>query len=193
MGRARWRPLVSVWVIAAAVGGVLAAASVSGSPDPADKTTAPSARFTENGDGTVTDNRTGLIWLQDASCDELPRTDRSGRAYGTTAIAAAADLTDSICGLRDGSRAGDWRLPSRSELLSLLDLQFHDPALPNAAGLAQWAADDPFSGVESTYYWSSTPLASDPLFVWCVDLADGIVFYAYEVNYYYVWPVRGGG
>ena len=63
--------------------------------------------------------------------------------------------------------------------------------MPNAAITAKWAADDPFSGVESTYYWTSTPLASDSLFVWCVVLSDGIVFYSYEVNYYYIWPVRG--
>ena len=192
MGRMpRWL-FVWGWVLAAIVGGALAAASASDSPAPVKEATAVSARFTRNGDGTVTDNRTGLIWLQDASCADLPRTDRSGRAYGTTAIAAAADLADSICGLTDGSRAGDWRLPSRAELISLLDLRFSDPALPNGAGAQKWATDDPFSDVESTYYWSSTPLASDPLFVWCVDLADGVVFYAYEVNYYYLWPVRGG-
>jgi hypothetical protein len=153
---------------------------------------APGARFTDNGDGTVTDNRTGLIWLRDASCAELPRTDDSGRAYGTTAVEAARDLAEPGCGLSDGSRAGDWRLPGRGELESLLALEFYDPALPNAAGTAKWSAGDPFSGVESSYYWSSDELASDPLFVWCVDLSDGIVFYAYEVNYYYVWPVRGG-
>ena len=154
--------------------------------------TRPSPRFTKNGDGTVTDNRTGLIWLQDASCAELPRTDRAGRAYGTTAVSSAADLADPVCGLSDGSQAGDWRLPNRFELESLLDLEFYDPALPNAAGTAKWAVDDPFSGVESSYYWSSATLADNPLFVWCVDLSDGVVFYAYEVNYYYLWPVRGG-
>ena len=28
----------------------------------------PSPRFTDKGDGTVTDNLTGLIWLKDANC-----------------------------------------------------------------------------------------------------------------------------
>ncbi len=152
----------------------------------------PGSRFTDNGDGTVTDNRTGLTWLRDASCEELPKSDDSGRAYGTTAVEASAELADPGCGLSDGSRVGDWRLPSRAELESLLALEFHDPALSNAAGTAKWAEGDPFSGVEPTYYWSSDELASDPVFVWCVDLSDGVVFYAYEVNYYYVWPVRGG-
>mgnify|MGYP000001720609 CR=1 FL=1 len=62
----------------------------------------------------------------------------------------------------------------------------------NAAGAGKWAPDDPFEGVETTYYWTSTPLAADPTYVWCVDLFEGVVFYAYEVNYYYVWPVRSG-
>ena len=157
-----------------------------------DATAAASARFTANGDGTVTDSRTGLVWLGDASCAELPKTDGSGRAYGTTAVTAAAELADGVCGLVDGSRPGDWRLPSRQELESLLDLGFSDPALSNAAGAAKWAPGDPFEGVETTYYWTSTTLAADPTYVWCVDLFEGAVFYAYEVNYYYVWPVRGG-
>ena len=29
----------------------------------------PSPRFTDNGNGTVTDNLTGLTWLEDANCD----------------------------------------------------------------------------------------------------------------------------
>ena len=150
-------------------------------------------RFEVNDDGTVTDTRTGLVWLEDASCAELPRTDDSGRAYGSTAILAAGDLAAPACGLADGSVAGDWRLPSRAELESVLDLGFARPALSNAAGSARWSAGDPFTGVETSYYWSSTPLAEDPTYVWCVDLYDGVVFYSYEVNYYYVWPVRDGG
>ena len=150
-------------------------------------------RFIDNGDGTVTDSRTGLVWLRDASCAELPRTDDAGRAYGSTAVVAAAELGEPACGLADGSRPGEWRLPVRAELESLLDLERFEPALSNAAGDAGWADGDPFAGVEPTYYWSSTSLANDPTFVWCVDLSDGVVFYAYEVNYYYVWPVRGGG
>jgi len=152
----------------------------------------PNPRFTKNGDGTVMDNPTGLIWLQDASCATLPRTDGSGRAFGATAVSAANALGDPVCGLSDGSQAGDWRLPSRFELESLQDLEFYKPALSNAVGTAKWSEDDPFSGVESSCYWSSAILANDSTYVWCVDLYDGIVFYAYEVNYYYVWPVRGG-
>ena len=151
---------------------------------------APPPRFTANGDGTVTDHRSGLVWLRDASCAELPKTDSAGRAYGSTAVAAAAELADGICGLEDGSRAGDWRLPDRAELESVLDLAFSAPALSNSAGTARWSPGDPFAGVETTYYWSSTSLATDATYVWCVDLFEGVVFYAYEVNYYYVWPVR---
>ena len=32
-------------------------------------------RFTDMGDGTIRDNVSGLIWLKDASCDNLPHTD----------------------------------------------------------------------------------------------------------------------
>ncbi len=149
-------------------------------------------RFTDHGDGTVEDNLTGLVWLQDASCAALPKTDKAGRAFGVTAVAVASALADPVCGLTDGSQAGDWRLPNRFELESLLDLDYDDPALSDAAGTAKWTDGDPFAGVESSYYWTSATLASDSTYVWGVDLYDGIVFYAYEINYYYVWPVRGG-
>ena len=68
-----------------------------------------STRFTDMGDGTIRDNETGLIWLKNASCSELPGTDTSGRADWDTATAAAAGLENGTCGLTDGSAAGDWR------------------------------------------------------------------------------------
>ena len=40
----------------------------------------PNPRFTDNGDGTVTDNLTGLIWLKHASCGDLYGTNSGGWA-----------------------------------------------------------------------------------------------------------------
>ena len=74
----------------------------------------PNPRFTDNTDGTVTDNLTGLIWLQDAHCMAI------SPAIWTTALTNANTLATGACGLTDSSMAGDWRLPSVNELQSLI-------------------------------------------------------------------------
>jgi hypothetical protein len=150
----------------------------------------PDPRFVDNGDGTVSDRLTGLIWLKDASCSELPGADALGRAPWVTALTAATALADGTCGLSDGSEAGWWRLPSRFELESLLDLEYRSPALSDAAGTGQWSEDDPFSGVTSNYYWTSTSNAYDPAYAWHVRLDCGCVYGTVKPTSYYVWPVR---
>ena len=73
----------------------------------------PSPRFTDNGNGTVTDNLTGLIWLKNASC--------YGQMPWTNALNVANALASGSCGLTDGSIAGAWRLPNVREMQSLID------------------------------------------------------------------------
>ena len=71
-------------------------------------------RFTDNGDGTVTDNLTALIWLKNANC--------FGTRLWATALSDANALASGSCGLSDGSIAGAWRLPNANEMHSLIDL-----------------------------------------------------------------------
>jgi len=150
----------------------------------------PEPRFVDNSDGTVTDMLTGLVWLLDASCADLAGTDGDGKANWTTALTAAASLADGTCVLTDTSVAGDWRLPSRFELESLLDLEYSSPALSNAAGTGQWTEGDVFEGVQSLY-WSSTSNASNALNAWYFSV-DGALTTAGKDNSISVWPVRGG-
>jgi len=152
----------------------------------------PSPRFVDNGDGTVIDMLTGLVWLQDASCSELAGTDVDGATNWVTALTAAAALADGMCGLSDGSVAGDWRLPSINGLQSLVDYQYCDPALSDAAGTAQWSEGDAFSGALSDYYWSSTSCLCYLSSAWSVNLTDGGVYDDGKVYSLNVWPVRGG-
>ncbi len=152
----------------------------------------PIPRFTDNGDGTVTDNLTGLIWLKDASCADLAGTDVDGGGNWTTALSAAAALSSGTCGLTDGSSAGDWRLPQVQELHSLIDYEFSLPALSDAAGTAQWTEGDAFSGVQSEIYWSSTSLALFPWDAWDLVLTLGFVDSNAKSSTRFVWPVRGG-
>ena len=105
----------------------------------------PNPRFTDNGDGTVTDNLTGLIWLKNANCFETKEWDG--------ALAAANGLAAGNCGLTDGSVAEDWRLPNVRELQSLIHYGVHSPAIPDTAGTGKWSEGDPFSGVVSSLYW----------------------------------------
>ena len=148
----------------------------------------PNPRFTNNGDGTVTDNLTGLIWLKNANC--------FGASLWATALSDCNTLAHGSCGLMDGSVAGDWRLPNIKELYSLIHLGVSDPVLPNTAGTGKWTEGAPFSGVQSNYYWSSTTYATPSSaagYAWGVSLGFGSVFSGdKDEDSYYVWPVRGG-
>jgi hypothetical protein len=147
-------------------------------------------RYTDNGNGTVTDNRSGLIWLKNANC--------FGRQDWKTAMQSAANLASGQCGLRDGSRRGMWRLPSKEEWEAMIDKKYVDrenrnpPALSNAAGTGTWKEGDAFSGVQASYYWSSTTYAYYTPYVWYVSLNYGPVYTGVKNYTYYVWPVRGG-
>jgi len=164
----------------------------NGCPVPVPVASRPSShssyRYTDNGDGTVTDNRSGLIWLKNANC--------FGRKYWKTAMQRAANLAHGQCGLRDGSRAGMWRLPSIEELKEMIDKKYVDRkngkrALSNAAGTGPWKEGDAFSGVQANDYWSfSTTRYFNR--AWSVSLHYGNVANEGKRRHYYVWPLRGG-
>jgi hypothetical protein len=59
----------------------------------------PTPRLTDNGNGTVTDNLTGLIWMKNAIA--------FGIKTWADALTAANTLASGSGGLTDGSQAGD--------------------------------------------------------------------------------------
>jgi hypothetical protein len=84
--------------------------------------------YTDNGDGTVTDNVTKLMWEQAASTSTYSWTD--------AAI---------YCSSRAAGGHSDWRVPSMIELVSLLDLTRSAPTInptyfPNTPPVRFWSA-----------------------------------------------------
>ncbi len=144
----------------------------------------PSPRFTDKGNGTVLDNLTRLIWLKNANA--------FGYQTWEQALASANALASGTAGLTDGSKAGDWRLPNVKELQSLIDRAYFNPALSSASGTSQWTEGNPFIGVQSDLYWSSTTYSDNSSNAWYVYLNDGFVNDGGKTNTRYVWPVRAG-
>ncbi|XHS78210.1 DUF1566 domain-containing protein [Burkholderiaceae bacterium UC74_6] len=119
----------------------------------------PAQRFVDNQDGTVTDQLTGLVWLRTAGC--FAPTQWAG------AVAQVNALASGSCGLTDGSKAGDWRMPNVVEFESVLSVATSSPALP---------AGHPFTQVSMGIYWTSTSyyggLTGSPN-AWAMRMSDG--------------------
>lgn len=110
-------------------------------------------RLIDNGDGTVTDAKTGLMWSQcslgqtwsDTGCKE-----EAASLSWQQALQAANQFN------HNGGLAGhsDWRIPNVKELGSLVEHQCHSPAInlaffpdtPSATYLAATVNVDPLTG-----------------------------------------------
>jgi hypothetical protein len=147
----------------------------------------PTPRFTDNGDGTVTDNLTGLIWLKDANCPAGSMNWQQALDWVTTFNGGSTACTDYTAGTFT-----NWVLPNVRELQSLVHYGVSFPSVPNTAGTGQWTEGDPFSGVQSAPYWSSTSIAGFTDDAWDVVLNAGGVDSDVKTDLFFVWPVGGG-
>jgi hypothetical protein len=127
----------------------------------------PTPRFTDNGDATVTDNLTGLMWV------EIP-------------IATTSDWKQTLYDVDTLIRGGhsDWRLPNRCELRSLFNYNFENPAF--------WLNALEFSDVLASFYWSSTTCQPLTDRAWAVSMGVGFVEYAGKTASFDIFPVRTG-
>jgi hypothetical protein len=131
----------------------------------------PDPRFTDNGDGTVTDRLTGLAWSMDAN-----------PAGGSKTWKQALDSIKTL-NRRNYLGHDDWRLPNINELRSLLNKQ---------PDLAAWLNSLGFHGVRKDYYWTSSTYAALASCAWSVGMYSGIVTGRVKTDGGFVWPVRGG-
>jgi hypothetical protein len=118
--------------------------------------------LTNNGNGTVTDNITGLVWQQ--TDDDVSRSWQIAMNY-------CEDLTL--------GRFSDWRLPNKEELTSLVEPRQY-PTINNSY----------FLGTNASNYWSSTSIVYLHKYALNVDFNNGSVYNYYKTNYYYVRCVR---
>ncbi|MFC1578408.1 DUF1566 domain-containing protein [Thermodesulfobacteriota bacterium] len=161
----------------------------------------PAPRFTDNLDGTITDNLTNLMWLQDANCirTHYPSFDNYG-TLGDGRVTWKQGL-DFIAGINNGSYPDcgsnytDWRLPNVREMLTLINYGFSVPALSNTSGTDHWIENDPFTNVMtvlSADYWTSTTFLYLPLNALVLVINFGTVDKVGKTGAAWVWPMRGG-
>jgi hypothetical protein len=123
--------------------------------------------FTDNGDSTVTDTKTSLVWQQ------ITLAPSSNKKSWEESLTYCEDLTL--------ASQSDWRLPNIKELGSIVDVseQRGNPAIDETA----------FPGTQQ-YYWSSTPYGSNN--VQYFGFNYGRVLFDSKTNNNYVRCVRGG-
>ncbi len=144
--------------------------------------------FSDNGDGTITDNATGLVWEKLSDDDSIH--DWNNVYAWTDAFAAK------IATLNSTSFAGhsDWRVPNLVELESLRNVAASDPAAYSTFTTGCVAACTVLtcSCSGSSYYWSSTTVALYPSLAWYVYGFDGYAGGINRQDSLHVRAVRGG-
>jgi len=137
-------------------------------------------QFKDNGDGTVTDLKTKLMWVKSGYADSdltppIPYTSVGPwRKYNwRNAILYCEGL--------EFAGYSDWRLPNYKELISILDLSKTDPSvdekyLPNTL---------------SDFYWTSTSFTYNPGRAWYVYFNLGYVNHIFKTWECFIRPVRG--
>lgn len=101
----------------------------------------PTPRFTDNGNGTLTDSLTDLVWIKNADCYNA--------ITWQQALDRAGTLASGACGLDDSSVAGDWRVPNRNEMLSIINYQESDRTT------WAWLTEQGFTNAVHGWYWTS--------------------------------------
>ena len=142
------------------------------------------AAFTDNGDGTITDSTTGLVWDKCSRGQVWDNTTPPGTCTGVasthTWAAALAEATAANSASHRGQ--ADWRLPNRTELESLVQINAASPAIDGTY----------FPATPSNWYWTSTTYAPDPANAWAVNFSNGDTSALDKTDTFRVRLVRSG-
>lgn len=121
--------------------------------------------YKDNGDGTVTDKITGLVWQQGTSTSTM---DWVG--------------AQNYCATMTWSGRTDWRLPAKIELDSLIDYGMGSPGPTINMTF--------FPSTKGALYWSSTPLVGSSAAAWCSPFEGGNGSFDDSTAAHYVRCVR---
>lgn len=139
--------------------------------------TSPAANFTDNGDGTVTDTTTGLMWSR-CSIGQTWSVENSNCTGNATAMTWQEALQVTY-GYEFATR-NDWRLPNIKELITITEKACVRPSI-NETIFPQTTSDD---------YWTSTPSVSDLTMAWVVAFFNSSNSLKEKDAFIYVRPVR---
>lgn len=132
------------------------------------------ARFSDNGDGTVKDLGTDLVWQK---CNYGQNALSCAGTTGTRTWQQALDYC------RNLSLAGrTWRLPSINELGSIVDYSAYNPSVNTAF----------FPSTGTSYYWSSSTSVDNNDFAWSIRFDYGNVMAVSKGSLYHVRCVADG-
>ncbi len=137
------------------------------------------SHYTDNGNGTVTDKETGLMWKKCGEgqigddCSQLPKSYKWNEALQQ---AQAVNTGGGFAGYND------WRLPSEKELSSIVEKQRYKPAINLSV----------FPNTQSYFYWSSSPDAYKKNEAWFVHFANGEAWMKHKNYGHFVRLVRSG-
>lgn len=144
--------------------------------------------YIDNGDGTLTDLNTGLMWEKKTDDGTIHDKDKNYTFTEAVSLHAAGLNTAMLGGF------GDWRVPSVKELQSLLNYETFGAAVSVALLNACTFGCGPFacSCTVASFYWSSTTSQDLPTSGWGVDFDKGFTSRTGKANHFYVRAVRGG-
>ncbi|QEP44931.1 DUF1566 domain-containing protein [Ectothiorhodospiraceae bacterium BW-2] len=123
--------------------------------------TAPDSRYSANGDGTVTDLQTGLMWQQCAV--GLSGSDCGSGSAASMTWDAALQRPQTLNSSGGFAGYSDWRLPNITELASLVEEACVSPAINETL----------FPNNGTSVYWSSSPYAFNSFNAWQLYFSYG--------------------
>jgi hypothetical protein len=155
--------------------------------------------YTDNGDGTITDNNTCLMWEKKSFDGGLHDANNAYRWSGGEDVETIWDWLDEVNGEGGTGFAGysDWRVPNVKELQSIVNYENFVPAVSSPAFNDDCTATSTCtvltcSCTAAAGYWSSSTPAGGSDFAWVVSFGGGSVFGSFKNNGFPVRAVRGG-